>query len=87
MNIVGSHSVMQYSGSSDVAPGKCVTDDIGGRSSRRCDSAGPTLQPMAMRAGGTFPGQKPSFWAIKRHARPYKSAIQNQLTMEHAKGV
>jgi hypothetical protein len=32
------------------------------------------------------PGRKPPFLAVKRPARPYKSAIQNRFTVENAKG-
>jgi hypothetical protein len=30
------------------------------------------------------PGRKPPFWAAKRPARPYKTAIQNQFTVRNA---
>ena len=30
---------------------------------------------------GTSPGRKPPFWAVKRPAGPYKSAIQNRFTV------
>jgi hypothetical protein len=32
------------------------------------------------------PGRKPPFWAVKRHARPYKSTIESRFTVENAKG-
>ena len=32
------------------------------------------------------PGRKSPFLAVKRHARPYKSAIQTRFTMGNAKG-
>jgi hypothetical protein len=31
-------------------------------------------------------GRKPPFWAVKRTARPYKSAIETRFTIENAKG-
>jgi hypothetical protein len=32
------------------------------------------------------PGRKPPFWAVKRPARPYKTATQKRFTVENAKG-
>jgi hypothetical protein len=32
------------------------------------------------------PGRRPPFSAVKRPARPYKSAIQNRFPMEDTKG-
>jgi hypothetical protein len=32
------------------------------------------------------PGREPPFLAVKRPARPYKSAIQNLFTMRNAEG-
>jgi hypothetical protein len=32
------------------------------------------------------PGRNPPFLAVKRPARPHKSAIQTRVTMENAKG-
>jgi hypothetical protein len=31
-------------------------------------------------------GRKPPFLVVKRHARPYKSPVQNLFTVEKAKG-
>ena len=35
---------------------------------------------------GACPGRKPPVLAVKRPARPYRIAIQNQFTVENAKG-
>jgi hypothetical protein len=50
------------------------------------------LQLVRAAAGAArldWPGRKPPFRAVKRPARPYKAAIEaieNQFTMENAKG-
>ena len=36
--------------------------------------------------GGPLPGPETAVLAVKRPARPYKSAIENRFTMENAKG-
>ena len=40
----------------------------------------------AARSRAHYPSQKTMFWAVKRPARPYKSAIENRFTMGNAKG-
>jgi hypothetical protein len=37
------------------------------------------------RAVGNCPGRKPPFFAVKRPARPYKTAIENRFTVGNAK--
>ena len=36
--------------------------------------------------GPHCPGRKPPFLVVKRHAHPYKTAVQKQFTVENAKG-
>jgi hypothetical protein len=56
--------------------------------SRRATAGGGEAAGGALAAASAAhcPGQKPPFLAVKRPARPYKTAIQKQFTAENAKG-
>jgi hypothetical protein len=55
---------------------------------RRARAAqGPAEPRRARSRPRTCPNRKPPFLAVKRPARPYKSAIESRFTMENAKGV
>jgi hypothetical protein len=63
---------------------------------RRPEAGGAVAGRTAVEADGVLarerelavhcPGQKPSFWAGKGPARPYKTAIESRFATESAKG-
>ena len=48
---------------------------------RRGDSLVEEHQRLAVERRRLYPGRKPPFWAVKRPARQYKSAIQKRFTV------
>jgi hypothetical protein len=50
------------------------------------EAAPAEAERQAERDKDACPGRKPSCWAVKRSARPYKSAIQTRFTVGNAKG-
>ena len=48
-------------------------------------ASGRTSSTMAF-GSGHCPGRTPPFWAVKRPARPHKSAMENRFAQENAQG-
>jgi hypothetical protein len=62
-----------------------------GRTQRRADpvteeEAGGGAEGTLSRPAPTYPGRKPPLLAVKRPARPYKSAMENRFTVGNADG-
>ena len=66
---------------------KAAAGWLEGGKERTASSISSSSNPMATaRFRSTCPGRKPPFSAVKRPARPSKNTIQNQFTVENARG-
>jgi hypothetical protein len=55
------------------------------RDDKRCRDELVEVGEVLLQLRLNYPDRKLPFWAVKRSATPYKSAIQNRFTMENAK--